>query len=174
MIALSDKVETVAHVIQIALTPVFLFSGVATLLSVLSARLGRVADRVDIVSEKLDRAAPQERQRIEQRLANLGSRSVVLDAAVIMAALAGMSTLIAAGTLFIDGLRDRAGATLFVAFGAALLLTIGALAGFLYEMMLASGGIRRDTASGRTAEPPDAPEPAELPEPHMESPAAGD
>jgi hypothetical protein len=36
----SDSVETVAHLIQIALTPVFLFSGVATLLNVLSTRLG--------------------------------------------------------------------------------------------------------------------------------------
>ena len=61
MIAISDRVETIAHVIQIALTPVFLFSGIATLLNVLSTRLGRVADRVDSVSERLERAEPRER-----------------------------------------------------------------------------------------------------------------
>jgi len=42
-----DTVESVAHVIQVALTPVFLLSGIASLLSVLSTRLARVADRVD-------------------------------------------------------------------------------------------------------------------------------
>jgi len=33
---------------------------------------------------------------------------------------------------------------LFIAFGAALLLTVGALAGYLYEMMLASIGLRHE------------------------------
>ncbi len=167
MVAISDKVETVAHVIQIALTPVFLFSGVATLLSVLSTRLGRVADRVDAVSDKFDGAEPRERVRLGLRLAYLRRRSLALDFAVILAALAGMSTLLAAGLLLIDDLRDSAGATLLVAFGLALLLTIGALSGFLYEMMLASGGIRREAiAAKEDAEPA---ETAETPEPGAEA-----
>src|SRR5271157_2958696 len=41
-----DSVDSVAHVIQVALTPVFLLSGIASLLGVLSTRLARVADRV--------------------------------------------------------------------------------------------------------------------------------
>ena len=36
------SVDSVAHVIQVALTPVFLLSGIASLLSVLSTRLARV------------------------------------------------------------------------------------------------------------------------------------
>ena len=64
-----------------------------------------------------------------------------------LAALGGMSTLMAAGLLFVDGLREQAGVTLFIAFGAALLLTIGALTGYLYEMMLASIGIRHEAAN---------------------------
>jgi hypothetical protein len=32
--------DTVAHIIQVALTPVFLLSGIATLLNVFSTRLG--------------------------------------------------------------------------------------------------------------------------------------
>src|SRR4051812_512761 len=39
-------VETVAHIIQAALMPVFLLSGIATLLNVFSTRLARVADQV--------------------------------------------------------------------------------------------------------------------------------
>ena len=77
----------------------------------------------------------------------------MLDAAVIMAALAGMTTLLAAALLFVDGLRHSGGATLFVAFGLALLLTIGALGAFLYEMMLASIGIRRDASTAGDDEP---------------------
>jgi hypothetical protein len=143
----AGQVETVAHVIQIALTPVFLFSGVATLLNVLSTRLARVADRVDAIAARLETADERDRRNVEKRLAFLQRRSKALDIAVILAGLGGMSTLMAAGLLFIDGLRERAGVTLFIAFSAALLLTIGALAGYLYEMMLASIGIRYEAAN---------------------------
>ena len=168
MFEISSSVETVAHVIQIALTPVFLFSGVATLLSVLATRLGRVADRVDALTDRLDMAGASERARLRERLRVMRRRTQILDLSVILAALAGASTLLSAGLLFVDGLRDRAGVTLFVAFGCALLLTIGALAGFLYEMMLSSVGIRHEAASSAQESgprEPEAPEAAETPEP---------
>ena len=38
--------DLVAHVIQVALTPVFLLSGIATLMNVFSTRLARVADLI--------------------------------------------------------------------------------------------------------------------------------
>jgi Protein of unknown function (DUF2721) len=49
-----DTVESVAHVIQVALTPVFLLSGIASLLGVLSTRLAPVADRADALAEQLE------------------------------------------------------------------------------------------------------------------------
>jgi Protein of unknown function (DUF2721) len=152
-----DSVDTVAHVIQVALTPVFLLSGVASLLGVLSTRLGRVADRVDSVAERLEGAEPVERSRLELRLIYLRRRSHVLDAAVMLATLGGIATCFAAMLLFVGTLRDKAGASLFVAFGFALLFTMGALLAFLIEMLLASRGIRDIAASaaeeGEAAEP---------------------
>ncbi len=47
------SLEEVAHIIQVAPTPVFLLSGLAGLLSVFSTRLGRVADKVDTLSEAI-------------------------------------------------------------------------------------------------------------------------
>ena len=41
-----SALDTVAHIIQVALTPVFLLSGIATLLNVFSSRLARVSDQV--------------------------------------------------------------------------------------------------------------------------------
>ncbi len=40
-------IEAAAHVVQLALTPVFLLSGVAALFNVFSTRLGRVSDQAD-------------------------------------------------------------------------------------------------------------------------------
>ena len=45
-----SALDTIAHIIQVALTPVFLLSGIATLLNVFSTRLARVADRVETVT----------------------------------------------------------------------------------------------------------------------------
>jgi hypothetical protein len=66
----------------------------------------------------------------------------VLDAAVMMGTLGGVATSCAALLLFVGTLRDRPGVSLFVAFGLALLFTMGALVAFLIEMLLASRGLR--------------------------------
>ena len=152
-----DSVDSVAHVIQIALTPVFLLSGIASLLGVLSTRLGRVADRVDALAEQLEAAGPAERSRLQVRLTYLRRRSHVLDAAVMLGTLGGIATSFAALLLFVGTLRDQAGISLFFAFGFALLFTMGALLAFLIEMLLASRGIRDLAASA--AEEGDAAEP---------------
>jgi hypothetical protein len=68
-----DTVESVAHVIRVALTPVFLLSGVASLLGVLSTGLARVADRVN--AEQLEADAPIDRRKLRLRLAYLRRRS---------------------------------------------------------------------------------------------------
>jgi cytochrome c biogenesis protein CcdA len=137
-----DTVESVAHVIQVALTPVFLLSGVASLLGVLSTRLARVADRVNALAEQLEAGGPIDRRKLRLRLAYLRRRSHVLDAAVMMGTLGGVATSCAALLLFVGTLRDRPGVSLFAAFGLALLFTMGALGAFLIEMLLASRGLR--------------------------------
>ena len=116
-----DSVDSVAHVIQVALTPVFLLSGIASLLGVLSTRLARVADRVDALAEQLEAVGPVDSRRLRLRLAYLRRRSHVLDAAVINGTLAGVATSGAGLFLFVGTLRDRPGVALFVAFwfGAA-------------------------------------------------------
>jgi hypothetical protein len=152
-----DSVDSVAHVIQVALTPIFLLSGIASLLGVLSTRLGRVADRVDSLAERLETAEPIQRSRLEWRLSYLRRRSHVLDAAVIMATLGGIATSVAGLLLFVGTLRDKAGISLFVAFGFALLFTMGALMAFLIEMLLASRGIRDLAASASEDEDEDEP-----------------
>jgi hypothetical protein len=160
MFGLADSVDSVAHVIQIALTPVFLLSGIASLLNVFSTRLGRVADRVDALAEKVDDANPTERLRLQVRLTYLRRRSHLLDTAVMLGTLSGAATCLAALFLFVGTLRDETGVgVLFVSFGLALLFTVGALAAFLTEMLLASRGIRDQVAKadeiGDGAEPPD-------------------
>jgi hypothetical protein len=49
----------VAHAVQLAVAPVFLLTGIAAMLSVMTNRLGRVIDRARVLEEKLERVSPE-------------------------------------------------------------------------------------------------------------------
>jgi hypothetical protein len=132
------NLEAAAHVVQLALTPVFLLSGTATLLGVFAARLARVADRVDTLSKEVKEPIRDE------LLALLRRRSRVLDVAVVLSALAGGLTCATVLVLFLGEVRGTAAARLlFLAFGGAIVLTMGSLTAFVTEMLLAARGVRR-------------------------------
>jgi hypothetical protein len=132
-----SALDNVAHIIQLALTPVFLLSGIATLLSVFSTRLGRVADRVQAVSDALDGADATERQFLLAQLAHLRRRSVTLEVAVVVSGIGGAATGGAVLVMFVGALRDEAAASiLFALFGLAIVCAIGAISAFTFEMLL--------------------------------------
>ncbi|MGU3408367.1 DUF2721 domain-containing protein [Methylobacterium brachiatum] len=139
----STTLESTAHVVQVALSPVFLLSGLATLLNVFGARLARVADQAERVSTLLAGAGEAERIVLGRRLDRLHTRSLALDAAVFLAALGGVATCGSVLTLFVGALRDSTVASLlFGLFGAAILCTLCALIAFGFEMLLASRSVR--------------------------------
>ena len=134
----TTTLESAAHVVQLALTPVFLLSGIAALLNVFAARLGRVADQTNQLSSE-----PKSPGR-DRRLRRLRFRSSCLDWAVVLAALAGAATCGAVLTLFLGEFRiSQAPTILFACFGAAIVLTTCALGAFVIEMLIAASGVRR-------------------------------
>lgn len=135
-------VETIAHSIQVALTPVFLLSGIATLLNVFSTRLGRVADRVDLISAQIRTAGDEDLAFLTRQLDRLRRRAVLLDAAVLLAGIGAGLTCLTALLLFASQ-REPIVAQLTVGtFGLGLLFAIVALSLFLSETMMSARGIR--------------------------------
>jgi hypothetical protein len=139
---MNPSLNAAAHVVQLALTPIFFLAGLATLLNVFTVRLGRIADRVDRFM-----ASPEGHQA---QLARLRLRSRLLDVAVLFAALSGALTCAAALILFVSALRNaEGGAILFGLFGAALVCAIFALATFSVETILSGQSVREESRSGR-------------------------
>jgi len=137
------SLDGTAHIIQVALTPVFLLSGIATLLNVFGTRLGRVADQVEGLTERMEALEGPERAGLARRVARLRLRSLLLDAAVILGAVGGVAICGAVLTLFVGALRDATVANrLFGLFGLAILCTLSALVFFGAEMLIASKGVR--------------------------------
>jgi hypothetical protein len=143
---LGDAVDSVAHIVQVALTPVFLLSGIGTLLNVFNTRLSRVSDHREHVAELLRGDADGiERTRLLAHAIRLWHRTIVLDASVVLGAIGGASTCGAAFVLFLGSMRDTAIATwLFLLFGLALGCTACALIAFLVDSVLAWHGLRRN------------------------------
>jgi hypothetical protein len=136
----ASALDSAAHIVQLALTPVFLLSGVAALLNVFATRLGRISDHVDKLVADPGDPAPDVRAKLHY----LRIRSGLLDVAVVLAASAGALTCAAALVLFLGAVRDSsAGAALFILFGGAIVLTTCALTAFVLEVLLAGIGIRR-------------------------------
>jgi hypothetical protein len=145
-----SSLDLVAHVIQVALTPIFLLSGIATLLNVFSTRLARVADRVDQINKAMEVADVGENADLALRLIHLRRRSLALDAAVVLGAIGAAATCTSVFTLFVGALRNSTVASvLFTTFGLAIACTIGAIGAFTAEMLMAGSGVRAEVAAGR-------------------------
>jgi hypothetical protein len=149
---LGEAVDSVAHIVQVALTPVFLLSGIGTLLNLFNTRLARVSDHREHVNEMLrGDIEDKERRRLRVHLRRLHRRTTILDASIILGGMGGASTCGAAFILFLGSLRNTAIATwLFVLLGLALGCTACALVTFLADSVLAWHGMRREGSLPRS------------------------
>jgi Protein of unknown function (DUF2721) len=141
-----DAIDSVAHIIQVALTPVFLLSGIGTLLNVFNTRLSRVSDHREHTTELLRTSSDDtEKARLRAHLRRLGRRTLMLDASVMFGAVGAASTCGAALVLFLGTLRSAAIVSwLFTLFGFALGCVVAALVAFLADTLLAWHGIRKE------------------------------
>jgi hypothetical protein len=143
---------SIVHIIQVSLAPVFLLSGVATLLNVFSTRYARVADQVDALGKLIDGSDDVGAAAMVVRLVHLQRRALALDAAVALAAIAGALTCATVLVLF---LGEAGGfgiaAILYITFGLAIASTLAAIGAFAVEMLMASQRVRAEVAAGRQA-----------------------
>jgi hypothetical protein len=151
----SGALTEIVHIIQVSLAPVFLLSGIATLLNVFSTRYARVADQVDSLARQVDTADNAAAAGLALRLTHLHRRSLALDVAVALAAIAGALTCVTVLALFVGEAGGPAVATmLYITFGLAIASTLLAVMAFATEMLMASRRIRAEVVAGQQrAEP---------------------
>ena len=128
---------SILHLIQAAIAPVVLISGVGLLLLTLSNRLGRIVDRTRIVASERLRAAAVERADCDAQLAILGRRARMIRLALALSASAVGVTGLLIATLFLAMLLDR-NATLLCTglFVTALLCVVSAMWVFVAELRI--------------------------------------
>lgn len=127
----------IAHVIQLAIAPVFLLTAVGTLLSVLSGRLGRSVDRRRVLVAAMPELAGGPAEKARGELAFVHQRIRIIYAAIALAVGCALLICLLIAIAFIDALitynLSRLIAVLFV---LGMLALIGSLALFLREIYL--------------------------------------
>ncbi|MBA4072961.1 MAG: hypothetical protein C0497_14150 [Gemmatimonas sp.] len=67
----AEPIATIAHVIQLSVAPVFLLTGIAGLLNVLTGRLARVIDRARVIERDVMSGDAAEESAAHERLRTL-------------------------------------------------------------------------------------------------------
>lgn len=129
-----EDLSTVSHVIQLAVAPVFLLTGVGAILSVLALRLGRVVDRYRVLIERDSHSA---KNITEVRL--LAKRAVWVHWSITLCTVSALLVATVIVALFI-GYEFSRDPSHFVAplFIAAMVSLIIGLICFLREIYLST------------------------------------
>ena len=132
----------IAHLVQSSVAPVFLLSGVAATLGVLTNRLARVVDRARSVEQRLI-DHPGDKAPLLDELEVLARRAGHIYRAISLAAIAALLVALVVVALFADaflGVKlDAAIALLFV--GGMVCLAAGFMA-FFIEVRIAIASLR--------------------------------
>ena len=136
-------ITAIAHVIQLAIAPVFLISGVATLLSVLTNRLGRIVDRARVVESKFDLSSEAQKMEIADELNRLATRARLVNFAITFCTISALLICITIAALFTGTfLPVNLSKLITVLFIAAMLSLFLALIIFLQEVITATRALR--------------------------------
>lgn len=136
------SITSVSHVIQLAVAPVFLLSGVGAILAVLINRLGRIVDRYRFLEHGRLKAEADAAVMAGIEMAILSRRARLIHWAISLCTVGALFICIVIATLFIGSMMQvgvsQAIALMFV---AAMLALIAGLLSFLREITLATGSI---------------------------------
>jgi hypothetical protein len=132
------QIDLIAHVIQLAIAPVFLLSGVVSLLSVLSGRLARVIDRARILEALLPALDAVAAKPVRGELSLLSRRGKLMYRSISLGTTSALLVCFVIGALFLSAMThysiSKTVGALFIASMLALTLS---LLFFLREVFLA-------------------------------------
>ena len=135
----TDGLTDVARAIQLALAPVFLLTGIAGLLNVMTNRLARIVDRARAIQKDPDGDAFPGEESFALRLQRLERRRHFTSVAITACTIAALLLCTVVATLFLEAIFDVRLNWLIAALftGSTLGLVVG-LAYFLREVHLAT------------------------------------
>jgi len=135
-------------ILQMAIGPVILISGVGLLLLSMTNRLGRVIDRSRLLAEALRKGEPTEHTRLSSQLAILSRRAHLVRLAIILATLSVLLAGVLIIVLFLAALfRLEIGAVVVLIFVGCIGSLIGSLVVFIADINLSLSALKLEISS---------------------------
>jgi len=151
-----DEVNTVSHLIQLSVAPVFLLAAVAGLLNVFTGRLARIIDKVEkidagIEKKKTDKAKKIAKDKSRVRMLSLTVRMQNINHSISLCTMTGLLIALVIVTMFLSSILQFDGsiiiATLFI---FAMLSLIISLVLFQKEIFFTTSFLKRKKESIKT------------------------
>ncbi len=129
----AENLTTVSHVIQLAVAPVFLLTGIGAILSVLTGRLGRLVDRFRVLTETVETLPTN----LARELSILTVRARWVHWAITLCTASALFVSLVIGALFMGAVANidpsRIVSLLFIVAMTSLIIGLGC---FLREISL--------------------------------------
>ena len=140
-----SSIEAIASVIQLAIAPVFLIAGIATLISVFSTRLGRIIDRARIIERRIPMAKHDEQRTLLRAEATaLWERIAIINWAIRLCVSSALAICLVIVTLFVgEYVVINIAPLIAVLFVAAMILLVSGLVMLLREVSVATRHMRQ-------------------------------
>ena len=139
----NSHITDIAQVIQLAVAPVFLLSGVGITLTVLTNRLSRIIDRARTLEERLLTASKDNNDDLLIQLSTLSRRARLINFAITLSTISGLLVCLVIASLFTaDFLRYNLSAAIALLFIVAMLAFAIAFMTFLREIFMATASLR--------------------------------
>jgi hypothetical protein len=141
-------------VLQVAVGPVILVSGIGLLLLSMTNRLGRVVDRSRALSRDLRSSPAQTSPRLRAQLDILARRARLLQRAIILATVSVLLAAVLVIVLFVTAILDLQAAWLIVGlFAGCMLSLIGSLVAFIHDLNRSLAALKLELSQDHRAGP---------------------
>jgi hypothetical protein len=142
--SLQWNIDTIAHVIEISVAPVFLLAGISGLLMVLTSRLARTIDRSrSLQMVEVARLSPSQEVAVELEMASLLKRSRFINLSISLATCSALLVCLVIIMLFLGSLVSinvsQVVASLFI---VCMVVLSAAFSCFLAEVFVAARTLR--------------------------------
>ncbi len=139
-----NELSDLAHIIELAVAPVFLLAGIGAFLNVMASRLARIVDRSRSLEARCgENPDEMEIERIRSELSVLDKRTAYAQRGIFLFSVAALMVCVVVAAFFIGAFINLTLAVpVALLFIAAMLAMIGGLTLFLMETSIATRTLR--------------------------------
>jgi len=142
------RLTDLVPILQMAVGPVILISGVGLLLLSMTNRLGRVIDRSRLLAESLRKAGPGDQPRFASQLKILSRRARLVRLAIILAILSMLLAAVLVIALFLAALFGlELGGVVVLLFAGCMGFLIASLIVFILDINLSLAALKLEISN---------------------------